>query len=138
MIKVAQNVWLDESELNWEFIRASGPGGQHVNKASTAVQLRFNAAASTLPQYVKERLKTIAGRRMTIEGDVVIIARDSRSQERNRAEALQKLVELVGKAAHVPKGRIKTRPTAGSRERRLKAKTVVSVKKKMRRRGGEE
>lgn len=139
MIKVTKDIWLDESELEWEFIRAGGPGGQHVNKASTAVQLRFGVDASaTLSPGVKARLKEIAGHRMTAGGEVVITARESRSQERNRADALDKLVELVTKAAHTPKRRKKTRPTTASRERRLKAKTVRSVKKKMRKKGEEE
>ncbi|MBW7956261.1 MAG: aminoacyl-tRNA hydrolase [Deltaproteobacteria bacterium] len=138
MIKVTDRIWLHEGELSWEFVRAGGPGGQHVNKASTAVQLRFNVDSSSLPQDVKDRLRSIAGHRLTAGGDVVIEARESRSQERNRNEALQKLTELLSRAAEKPRRRRKTKPTAASKERRLKAKAVRGAKKKMRRKGGEE
>lgn len=138
MIKVTDKIWLLEGELSWEFVRAGGPGGQHVNKASTAVQLRFNVNSSSLPQDVKDRLKAIAGHRLTAAGDIVIEARESRSQERNRTEALQKLIDLVARATEKPRRRRKTRPTAASKERRLKAKSIRGVKKKMRRKGGEE
>jgi ribosome-associated protein len=138
MIKVADGIWLSEGELSWEFVRAGGPGGQHVNKASTAVQLRFDIGSSSMPRDVKERLKSLAGRRLAGVGEVVIVARESRSQERNRAEALRKLVELIAAAAEKPRTRKKSRPTAASRERRLKAKTIRGAKKKMRKKGGEE
>ena len=104
MIKITGNIWIDESEVKEEFIRASGPGGQHVNKASTAVQLRFNVDASPgLPSDVKARLKALAGQRLTGEGDIITTSRDSRSREQNRQDALDKLVELITKAAHRPK-----------------------------------
>ncbi|OGP15244.1 MAG: peptide chain release factor I [Deltaproteobacteria bacterium GWA2_55_10] len=138
MIKVTDTIWLDESELKWDFIRAGGPGGQHVNKAATAVQLRFEAASSGLPSYVKTRLKALAGQRMTAEGEIVIIARASRSQEQNRHEALDKLVDLIRQASIVPKARRKTRPSVSSKERRLKEKSKRAVVKKMRKKGGEE
>jgi ribosome-associated protein len=139
MIKVTGNIWIDESEVREEFIRASGPGGQHVNKASTAVQLRFNVDASPgLPGEVKARLKALAGQRLTGEGDIIITSRESRSREQNRQEALDKLVELIEKAARRPRARRKTKPTKGSKERRLKEKAVRGAVKKMRTRKGEE
>ena len=139
MIKITGNIWIDDSEVKEEFIRASGPGGQHVNKASTAVQLRFNADASPgLPSDVKARLKALAGQRLTGEGDIIITSRDSRSREQNRQDALDKLVELITKAAHRPKARRKTRPTLGSKERRLKEKSVRGTVKKMRKKGADE
>lgn len=139
MIKITGNIWIDEGEVREEFIRASGPGGQHVNKASTAVQLRFNVDASPrLPGEVKARLKALAGQRLTSDGDIIITSRDSRSREQNRLEALDKLVELITKAAQRPKARKKTKPTKGSKERRLKEKAVRGAVKKMRTKKGEE
>lgn len=138
MIKVTEKIWLDESDLKWEFIRAGGPGGQHVNKAATAVQLRFNSASAAMPSYVKTRLKAVAGHRMTSEGEIVIIARASRSQEDNRKDALERLVELIREASIVPKSRRKTKPSAASKERRLKEKAKRAGVKKMRKKGGEE
>ena len=139
MIKITGNIWIDESEVKEEFIRASGPGGQHVNKASTAVQLRFNVDVSPgLPSDVKARLKALAGQRLTGEGDIIITSRDSRSREQNRQDALDKLVELITKAAHRPRARRKTKPTKGSKERRLKEKAVRGVVKKMRKKGADE
>ncbi|MCC6503615.1 MAG: aminoacyl-tRNA hydrolase [Deltaproteobacteria bacterium] len=139
MIKITGNIWIDESEVKEEFIRASGPGGQHVNKASTAVQLRFNVDVSPgLPSDVKARLKALAGQRLTGDGDIIITSRDSRSREQNRQDALDKLVELITKAAHRPKARRKTRPTLGSKERRLKEKSVRGTVKKMRKKGADE
>ena len=139
MIKITGNIWIGEGEVAEEFIRASGPGGQHVNKASTAVQLRFNVDASPgLPGYVKARLKALAGQRLTSEGDIIITSRESRSREQNRQEALDKLIELIEKAARRPKARRKTKPTKGSKERRLKEKAVRGAVKKMRTKKGEE
>lgn len=139
MIKITGNIWIGEGEVAEEFIRASGPGGQHVNKASTAVQLRFNVDASPgLPGYVKARLKALAGQRLTSEGDIIITSRESRSREQNRQEALDKLIELIEKAAQRPKARRKTKPTKGSKERRLKEKAVRGAVKKMRTKKGEE
>lgn len=139
MIKITGNIWIDDSEVKEEFIRASGPGGQHVNKASTAVQLRFNVDSSPgLPSDVKARLKALAGQRLTGEGEIIITSRDSRSREQNRQDALDKLVELITKAAHRPRARRKTKPTKGSKERRLKEKAVRGVVKKMRKKGSEE
>ena len=117
------STWLpSEGELAFSAIRAQGPGGQHVNKASTAVQLRFRIAGSSLPLPVQARLAALPDGRITQEGEVVIKAQGSRSQEQNKAEAIARLVELVALAAHVPKARRPTRPTRGSQQRRLAGK----------------
>lgn len=139
MIKVTDHIRIDEAEVTEEFIRASGPGGQHVNKTSTAVQLRFNVDSSAgLPSDVKARLRALAGQRLTTEGDIVITSREHRSRERNRLDALEKLVELIRRAAERPRARRKTRPTKGAKERRLKEKAGRAAVKKMRRKGGED
>ncbi|MEO6279514.1 alternative ribosome rescue aminoacyl-tRNA hydrolase ArfB [Roseateles sp.] len=113
-------------ELDFEAIRASGPGGQNVNKVSNAVHLRFDIRASSLPDAVKERLLNWADQRITTEGVVVIKAQDTRSLERNRADAVARLIELVQAAAHVPKARRATKPTYGSKQRRLEGKSKRS------------
>ena len=123
MIPVTPRISLDESEIVETFVRASGPGGQNVNKVSTAVELRFDAAGSpNLPDAVKARLRPLAGRRMTGEGVIVIDAQRFRTRERNRADALERLLELIRAAAIVPKARRPTRPTLASKERRLSGK----------------
>lgn len=123
MIKVTETITIDEKELHEDFVRASGPGGQHVNKVSTAVQLRFDAAhSSALPTDVRDRLIVLAGRRITEEGVIVIEAQRFRSQERNRQDARERLVRLIRKAAERPKPRRKTQPTAASKTRRLEHK----------------
>src|SRR5690606_33653853 len=128
-----------EEEIEESFIRASGPGGQNVNKLSSAVQLRFDAARSpSLPEPVRQRLLRLAGRRATREGVIVITAQNHRFREMNRAEALERLCALIRQAAAAPAPRIATRPTAGSRERRLAAKRRRSEIKGGRRGGGEE
>lgn len=109
-------------ELQFDAIRASGPGGQNVNKVSNAVHLRFDIRASSLPEAVKARLLAWADQRITADGVVVIKAQDSRSLERNRADAVARLIELVRAAAHVPKARRATKPTYGSQQRRLEGK----------------
>lgn len=133
-IHVAPGIDLDESELKWDFVRASGPGGQNVNKVATAVQLRFDAAHSpALPEDVRARLMRLAGKRMSEDGVLVIEARETRSQTRNREAALAQLVDLVRRATIQPKRRRKTQPTAASVERRLTRKTRRSQTKAGRR-----
>ena len=114
---------IPDRDLEWTFVRSSGPGGQNVNKVASAAQLRFLLAAnSTLPPEVKRRLRRLAGRRLTDDGDIVIIARGERSQERNRRDALERLEALVERARIEPKPRKRTKPTRASKERRLEAK----------------
>ncbi len=120
MIRITDHIAIDESELDESFIRSSGPGGQNVNKLSTAVQLRFDARRSpSLPDEVRARLERLAGRRLTRDGVVIITAQSHRTQERNRADALARLVELIRQAAVRPVPRRPTRPTKASRRRRL-------------------
>lgn len=134
MISVTSRISLDEGELSFSFIRASGPGGQNVNKVSSAVQLRFDVRNSaSLPESVKARLETLAGRRLTSEGVLVLTAQQYRSQERNREDAIQRLTDLIRQAAIVPKARRATRPTLGSKQRRMDAKTRRGTIKGLRR-----
>jgi ribosome-associated protein len=123
MIHITRAISIGEDELEERFIRASGPGGQNVNKLASAVQLRFDARRSpSLPDDVRTRLERLAGRRLTRDGVIVITAQRHRTQERNRQDALDRLVELIRQAAVPPVPRRATRPTAGSRERRLESK----------------
>jgi len=123
MIRVPPTISLHESELEERFIRASGPGGQNVNKLSSAVQLRFDVRRSpSLPDEVRARLERLAGRRLTNEGVLVLIAQRHRTQERNRQDALDRLIEMIQRAAVAPIPRRPTKPTRGSRERRLESK----------------
>ena len=123
MIRVTPRISLDENEIEEAFVRASGPGGQNVNKVSTAVELRFDAANSpNLPDQVRARLRGLAGRRMTRDGVIVIDAQRFRTRERNREDALERLLELIRAATIVPKARRPTRPTLASKERRLAGK----------------
>ena len=123
MIPITDSLRLDEAEISESFIRASGPGGQNVNKVASAVQLRFDVRQSpSLPEEVRERLERLAGHRVSQEGVLVITAQRFRSQERNRADALQRLIALIARAATPPRPRRKTRPSAAARERRLTAK----------------
>lgn len=122
-LEITPGVVIPDSELSYAFVRASGPGGQNVNKVSSAVQLRFDLAGSTaLSDPVKSRLRALAGRRVTDDGALLIIARNQRSQDHNRREALERLAELVRRALVVPKTRKATKPTRASKERRLDSK----------------
>lgn len=133
MIRITPTISIDEDELTEQFVRASGPGGQNVNKVATAVELRFNVDQSeNLPEPVKARLKRLAGRRLTLEGEIIIKADRYRSQERNRADARERLLELVQKAAYQPRPRIKTRPPRAAKKRRLEAKSRRSHIKRLR------
>ena len=123
MIRITGSIAIDESELDERFIRASGPGGQNVNKLASAVQLRFDVRGSpSLPDDVRARLERLAGKRLTREGVLVISAQRHRTQERNRQDARDRLVDLIRRAAVTPIPRRATKPTAGSRERRLESK----------------
>ena len=123
MIQITPAIEINEREIQLEFIRASGPGGQKVNKVATAVQLRFDAANSpSLPDEVRRRLIRLAGKRMTEDGVLVIHARRFRSQDRNRRDAIDRLIALIRNASIQPKSRLKTKPSKASKERRLEAK----------------
>ena len=134
MIRVTPKISIDEREVNESFVRASGPGGQNVNKLSTAVQLRFDVRHSpSLPRDVAARLEKLAGTRLTREGVLVIIAQRHRTQARNRDDALDRLVELIRRAAIPPLPRRPTKPTRASRERRIEGKKLRGDVKKLRR-----
>ena len=135
MIRVTDRISIDESEISETFVRSSGPGGQNVNKLSTAVQLRFDVRRSpSLPNDVAVRVMRLAGKRLTKEGVLVIVAQNHRTQERNRAEALERLIALVQEAAVRPVPRRPTKPTKASREKRLEGKRARSAIKGMRQR----
>jgi ribosome-associated protein len=136
IIQITPELFINESELEERFIQASGPGGQNVNKVATAVQLRFDATASSLPTTVRERLLRLAGRRATADGAIVITAREHRTQERNRAAARERLIELIVEACRTQKPRIATRPTLASKLRRVKAKAQRSFIKQARAKPG--
>ena len=133
MIEVTPTITLDDSEVQFEFVRASGPGGQHVNKSSTAAQLRFDVANSpSLPNDVRGRLINLAGNRMSDAGVLIITAREQRSQTQNREAALGRLVALIQEAAKKPKKRKKTKPSRAARQKRLDEKKQHSNKKRNR------
>ncbi len=121
-MRITPTIAIPETELEERFVRASGPGGQNVNKVSTAVELRFDVAASALPAEIKERLVRLAGKRLTADGTLVIDSREHRTQAQNRDAARARLAALIAAAARKPRRRRPTRPTAASREKRLQSK----------------
>ncbi len=134
MIRVTPRISIDEHEVEESFVRASGPGGQNVNKLATAVQLRFNVRGSpSLPEDVRTRLERLAGARMTRDGVLVITAQRHRTQGRNREDALERLIDLIRRAAVAPRLRRPTRPSKAARERRVEAKKHRAGLKQMRR-----
>ncbi|MFC7048422.1 alternative ribosome rescue aminoacyl-tRNA hydrolase ArfB [Emcibacter nanhaiensis] len=133
MIEITHNIHIDEDEIEEQFIRSPGPGGQNVNKVSTGVQLRYDAKHSAaISPALFARLRTLAGQRMTKDGVLVISVHETRSQARNRELALERLVELIRQATHVPKKRTPTKPSRGARERRLEGKKKQGALKKTR------
>jgi ribosome-associated protein len=134
MIRITSAIAIDEAEIEERFIRASGPGGQNVNKLASAVQLRFDVRHSpSLPPDVRTRLERISGNRLTNDGVLIITAQRHRTQERNRADARERLIELIRSATIVPKPRRATRPTRAAKRRRLNAKTRHGALKRLRR-----
>jgi ribosome-associated protein len=133
-LEITPSLVIPDTDMSFAFIRASGPGGQNVNKVSSAVQLRFDMAGTTvLSDAVKSRLRALAGRRLTDDGAILITARNQRSQDHNRREALERLADMIRKALIAPKARKATKPTRASRERRLDSKTRQQQTKARRR-----
>ena len=138
MINISNNVSLDENEITFEAIRAQGSGGQKVNKTSVAIHLRFDIAASSLPDFYKDKLLALKDKRITKEGIIVIKSQQHRSQDQNRDEALKRLAELIKSVNVVQKKRIATKPTKGSVNRRLQSKKKNAGKKRLRGKVDEE
>ena len=132
MLKISNTVTLDENEIEFSAIRAQGSGGQKVNKVSAAIHLRFDIAASSLPEFYKERLLALKDKRISKDGIIVIKSQQHRGQEQNREEALERLVALIKSVNVVPKKRVATKPTKGAMKRRLQSKKKHAQKKKMR------
>jgi len=133
VIRITGDVAIDEREVEERFVRASGPGGQNVNKVSTAVELRFDIRASSLPSAVKDRLLALAASRVTADGVLLIDSREHRTQARNREAARERLVEVIAQAARTPRRRKATRPKRAAREKRLEAKKLRGKVKALRR-----
>jgi ribosome-associated protein len=138
MIPITDTLAIDEHDIEERFVRASGPGGQNVNKVATAVELRYNVAGASLPDEVKQRLMTLAGNRMTADGELLIDSREHRTQAQNREAARARLVALLQQAAKRPKKRRPTKPRAGAREKRLASKKHRGAVKQLRGRASDE